>query len=254
MSTFQDKDDLVAEKIAHDAKQDEIAEGEAKRQTEIDEVIDSAVAKAEEKEESQVAGIDQFLKTRREMMDKVTNTFVEGKDYHVIKGTKSLAKGGAEKLASCLQWSAAFERDMESVEMLGNDIPGLVAYRCELKQVDRVVGEGRGASLMSNNANDPNKTLKMAQKSAFIDAVLRTSGMSDIFTQDIEDMPSEEIGKVRDEEKEASPKQRELILSLCKQKGISGDKLKGLAEEYPNPSELIDHLLGNSGEQVDANL
>lgn len=38
--------------------------------------------------------------------------------------------------------------------------------------------------------NDPlalNKAIKMAQKSAFVDAVIRATGMSDLFTQDIED-------------------------------------------------------------------
>ncbi len=33
-----------------------------------------------------------------------------------------------------------------------------------------------------------NKAIKMAQKSAFVDAVIRTTGMSDLFTQDLEDM------------------------------------------------------------------
>lgn len=33
-----------------------------------------------------------------------------------------------------------------------------------------------------------NKAIKMAQKSAFVDAVIRTTGMSDLFTQDVEDM------------------------------------------------------------------
>ena len=36
-----------------------------------------------------------------------------------------------------------------------------------------------------------NKSIKMAQKSAFVDAVIRTTGMSDLFTQDIEDVPAE---------------------------------------------------------------
>lgn len=33
-----------------------------------------------------------------------------------------------------------------------------------------------------------NKAIKMAQKSAFVDAVIRTTGMSDLFTQDVEDV------------------------------------------------------------------
>lgn len=37
-----------------------------------------------------------------------------------------------------------------------------------------------------------NKAIKMAQKSAFVDAVIRASGMSDLFTQDLEDMPRDD--------------------------------------------------------------
>ncbi len=36
-----------------------------------------------------------------------------------------------------------------------------------------------------------NKSIKMAQKSAFVDAVIRATGMSDLFTQDLEDMRDE---------------------------------------------------------------
>lgn len=36
-----------------------------------------------------------------------------------------------------------------------------------------------------------NKAIKMAEKSAFIDAVIRATGMSDLFTQDVEDMSVE---------------------------------------------------------------
>ena len=36
-----------------------------------------------------------------------------------------------------------------------------------------------------------NKAIKMAQKSAFVDAIIRTTGTSDLFTQDLEDMKHE---------------------------------------------------------------
>lgn len=42
-----------------------------------------------------------------------------------------------------------------------------------------------------------NKAIKMAQKSAFVDAVIRATGMSDLFTQDLED--------VREEAQEPAP-------------------------------------------------
>lgn len=142
----------------------------------------------------QTADIDGFLAKRKEFIEKVNAICIEGKDYHIIQGNKSLAKGGAEKIASIFQWNATFSKDTESIEMLGA-IEGLVAFKCILQKGNKFVGEGRGATTLKKNAGDPNKTLKMAQKSAFIDAVLRSSGLSDFYTQDLEDMPKEQFTK-----------------------------------------------------------
>lgn len=133
--------------------------------------------------ESKDMNIDSFLELRQAFITKVLAICVEGQDYHVIKDKKSLAKGGAEKIASIFHWTAKFEKDSESIEMLG-DIKGLVAFKCTLVN-GQFVGEGRGSAVLTKNAGDPNKTVKMAQKSAFIDAVLRASGLSDFFTQDL---------------------------------------------------------------------
>lgn len=38
-----------------------------------------------------------------------------------------------------------------------------------------------------------NKTIKMAQKSAFVDGIIRVTGMSDLFTQDVEDMSPDQF-------------------------------------------------------------
>lgn len=132
--------------------------------------------------------IDLWIETRKEFKTKVGSIMLDGSDYHVIQGKKSLAKGGAEKIASIFGWSAQFAKDTEALEMLG-ELKGLVALVCNLTdRSGRIVGQGRGAASLAKNSNDPNKTLKMAQKSAFIDAVLRASGLSDIYTQDLEDM------------------------------------------------------------------
>ena len=174
---------------------------------------------------------------------------VEGKDYHVIQGKKSLAKGGAEKIASIFKWTAKFDKDTEALEMLG-DIKGLVAFKCTLTN-GQVVGEGRGAALLSKNASDPNKTLKMAQKSAFIDAVLRASGLSDFFTQDLEDMPREEIVQPQAKSIPPSEKQLDLIDKLLTQKGFTEEDVykagfdpnKLTGGKGGTASELIDRLM-----------
>lgn len=192
----------------------------------------------------QIADIDGFIAKRQEFIQKVSAICVEGKDYHIIQGKKSLAKGGAEKIASIFQWNANFEKDTESIEMLG-EIPGLVSFKCTLRKGTKYVGEGRGAATLSKNSNDPNKTLKMAQKSAFIDATLRASGLSDFFTQDLEDMNSNEIQQLQtNSAPKATEKQKEFIASLMNQKSVTLEIMAedGITAGTP-PSEVIKYLL-----------
>ncbi len=213
------------------------------------------------------ADIDGFLVKRKEFIEKVSAICVEGKDFHVIQGKKSLAKGGAEKIASIFNWKANFHQDKETMEMLG-DLKGTLVYVCTLFKMSQSwnedrdnVGEGRGAATLQKNGGDVNKTIKMAQKSAFIDAVLRASGLSDFFTQDLEDMPREQIGQpeythggnlvekpqpVKDIP--ASEKQLKLIADLMHQKGFTKEDI--LNEGYGKltggkggtASELIEFL------------
>jgi hypothetical protein len=192
------------------------------------------------------ADIDGFIAKRQEFIQKVNAICVEGKDFHIIQGKKSLAKGGAEKIASIFHWTAKFEKDTESLEMLGMK-EGLVAFKCTLLNGE-YVGEGRGAALLAKNSGDPNKTLKMAQKSAFIDAVLRASGLSDFYTQDLEDIPKEEISRPNNQPtstRKPSEKQAKLIQDLCKQKNIKRPELIELAKGN-TPSQLIDILFKHS--------
>lgn len=208
----------------------------------------------------QTADIDGFLAKRKEFIEKVNAICVEGKDYHIIQGKKSLAKGGAEKIASIFQWNATFIRDHEAIEMLGQ-IAGLVAFKCTLCKGTKFVGEGRGAATLQKNGSDPNKTLKMAQKSAFIDAVLRSSGLSDFYTQDLEDMKDTDVyshttsgapegSPAAFKSFPASPKQLELIEKLLKQKSISKEQMIEDGFDMDNltggkdgtASEAIEHL------------
>lgn len=131
--------------------------------------------------------------------DYIKNNMVEGKDYGTIEVTSksgkkftskpSLFKPGAEKFCGLFKIRPTFKKDPETVEMLGNT-PGIVAYICELVDTrGRVIGEGRGTSTVDPKAADfdVNKAVKIAEKRSQIDAVLRTGGLSDFFTQDMED-------------------------------------------------------------------
>lgn len=225
-----------------------------------EEVVDTQIipkAEVAVKEVKTEFDIDGFLEMRTEFISKVNKIMVQGSDYHEIQGKKSLAKGGAEKIASIFGWTATFTKDTETLEAF-SDIKGIVAYVCNLEKDNRVIGQGRGAAVLIKNASDPNKTIKMAQKSAFIDAVLRASGLSDFFTQDLEDHPEhlqpaqnyqqpyqkpyqQAPGKYR-----ASTKQMDFIGKLCKEKNVSKEDLKEVIKvhNFTNASDIITYLLG----------
>lgn len=137
-------------------------------------------------------GVDSLLEKRNYFAKQILPMLVENKDYYTIKGKKSLGKAGAEKLASIYGLTASFEQDNEVIKSF-DGIKGLIAFICNLYKGTQKVGEGRGAAVLKDNGNDPNKTLKMAQKSAFIDSTIRATGLSDIFTQDMETLSPEKI-------------------------------------------------------------
>jgi hypothetical protein len=105
--------------------------------------------------------------------------------------------------------------------MLGRPA-GVICYVCALytKQGD-CVGEGRGAREVTKD-QDINKAIKMAQKSAQIDAILRTGSLSDSFTQDLEDLAAHEKVTVRP--------QKRRIVALLKQLGIATADKAGYEE------------------------
>jgi hypothetical protein len=114
-------------------------------------------------------------------------------DYYQLKiggkDTKpSLSKAGAEKVTGWLKLQASFAPDTGTWEMLGRP-QDLVCYVCTLRtRSGEIVGEGRGARSVKKDGGDVNKAIKMAEKSSFVSAVLRTGCLSDVFTSDLEDM------------------------------------------------------------------
>lgn len=203
-------------------------------------------------------GVDQMLKKRKYFIEQVLPMLTEKQDYHIIVGKKCLAKGGAEKLATIYKLTANFTKDTETLEMLGTQ-EGLVAFICTLSNNGVMVGEGRGADTLAGNQNDANKTIKMAQKRAFVDAVIRTTGLSDIFTQDLEDMTKEQINDISKPKTNSKPKasssghasqkQLDYINSLCIDKGKTIEDLESVINKKSDswtPSEasqIIEKLL-----------
>ncbi len=163
------------------------------------------------------AQLETYSRTRQLLVDWLFGHLVGGTDYLLIHrrlgrmpnkvdcpnkqdaksarceqcgGKATLGKPGSEKLCGLLRLRPRFRRDQETWEMLGSE-PGVVALLCELVDAgETVVAEGRGCRHRDQDGGDVNKTIKMAAKSAQTDAVLRCAGLSEIFTQDLEDMPA----------------------------------------------------------------
>ena len=170
-------------------------------------------------------------------------------DFGVIPGTKSpsLYKAGAE--AICLAYGLVPHISMESKteEWKKNDkgediFFGLYTMKCELHKignngVDYVIASGYGSANTFEKRNGWNKgkpdtinsSIKMAAKRAMVGTVLSISGLSSMFSQDIED--EDFIGKTQ--AKIAEDKGEYLdnrmvltILNRAKDTGLSNKKAK----------------------------
>jgi hypothetical protein len=98
-----------------------------------------------------------------------------------------LFKSGSEKICDYYGLRPTFHADADTWEMIGRKA-GIICLRCDLVSASgQVVGEGRGCRDVTKDNGDPNKAIKMCEKSAQIDAVLRAGALSDAFTLDLDD-------------------------------------------------------------------
>ncbi len=134
---------------------------------------------------------------RGALIDWIRGALVDGVDYGAVPlrrggySKPSLRKPGAEKICGMLGVTASFPtlKDYEAAALDGREVRHII-LRCHLATADgQVVADGVGARAVEQDQGDLNKSLKMAVKSAMIDATLRMAGLSEIFTQDLEDMP-----------------------------------------------------------------
>lgn len=120
----------------------------------------------------------------------------------------SLFKPGAEKICGMLGVTPSFPNlaEYERMAVEGIEIKSII-LRCQIMAGDgvTVLGEGIGART-SDQDTELNKALKMAAKSAHIDATLRMAGLSEIFTQDLEDMQREKDARERERERNVHPR------------------------------------------------
>lgn len=177
---------------------------------------------------------------RKVLTDYISANLVPGKDYGTISFTTragktveskpTLFKPGAEKFCSLFALQARFRKDTDTWEMMGSK-PGTIAYICELiTKAGDIVGEGRGVSEITEKAGWTfNNAVKIAEKRAQIDAVLRSGGLSDFFTQDLEDQPDAVIPTQQQsaaDPRKVSRAQLNFIFKILGDKGIPKEDIE----------------------------
>jgi hypothetical protein len=180
------------------------------------------------------AGLDRRKQNRMALLEWIRTALVDGTDYgrlHIVGKERcplarsgqaaqcqipqhwskpSLFKPGAEKICGMLGVTVHFPSwpAYEQAAVSGQNL-SVILLRCELQDSQgRMVAEGIGARRLQQDYGDLNKTLKMAGKSAHIDATLRLAGLSEVFTQDLEDLPpggTPKTDSVAENEGSASP-------------------------------------------------
>lgn len=103
----------------------------------------------------------------------------------------SLYKAGADFMCDLMGVRDEYEADTAAWEQLGQP-KGTFVFACRLfSRKGDLIGEGRGAFCVGNKGMKENAALKMAKKCAKVDAVINSWGLSDLFTQDVEDGESD---------------------------------------------------------------
>lgn len=142
--------------------------------------------------------LEKVMERINQFQQIVQRTLKQNLDYGIIPNTKkpTLLKPGAEKILMLLGIRSEFEiadktRDFDK---------GFFQYhlKCKLYKGDVLITEGMGACntkekkyAFSDGFSVDNTVLKMAKKRALVDAALMVGSLSDLFTQDLEDMDLE---------------------------------------------------------------
>lgn len=162
---------------------------------------------------------------RKALMDWVRSSLVPGVDYgriHVVSKSKCphgnactipghfskdcLFKPGSEKIAGMLGVTPTFPtlNKYEDSALAGVELKQII-LRCHMVDASgRIVADGIGGRSLDTDYGDLNKSLKMCAKSAMIDATLRMAGLSEVFTQDLDQMQLD--GKLAGGDKDEKPK------------------------------------------------
>ena len=97
----------------------------------------------------------------------------------------SLYAAGADLVCDTMWVRDTYASDMEAWQQLGS-VAGNIIRKCQLHSriTEEFIGEGTGARTLGQKKGDLNNSVKMADKSAKVCAVLNCWGLRELFTQD----------------------------------------------------------------------
>jgi hypothetical protein len=225
-----------------------------------------------------LVSVSELLAAQTELTTLIAKGLQDGVDYGIPPGAKkhTLYKPGGERIMKAFGCHAEYtvvekevdhDREFSYSKLVWNDrtrrkepgpeskTTGLYAYTIECKvysSTGACVGSGLGScSTMESKYIDrprdlQNTVLKMAQKRAMIAAVLNTFGLSDRFTQDIEDahdVPQTHVEQVKQQYKQsAPPQQREGASGYDPQNKAHQDALIGKLTKAGVPEDIWDTI------------
>ena len=210
---------------------------------------------------SLISDMDKRTGNRDSLIKWIMNNLDENVDYAARRGNKkNLEKPGAEKIVSATGLQPTFPslNRYEEAAYSGIDIKEIV-IRCELTLQGRIVGTGIGGRSVKEHHGNINAALKMAKKSALIDAVLTTFGLSQMFQQDWNEKDQAEQEQRRIQATKPKPTTLE-EMKVVEKKDVSSqtkaelsanifkvlDKLQG-----DKKAQVLDFLVHNLGNRVD---
>lgn len=196
--------------------------------------------------------VQQSMGKIQQFQKVIQNTLVEGHDYGQAffgAAKPSLLKPGAEKILMLLGLSSEYE----IIEKVQDYEEGFFAYtvRCVLKKNGQIITEGLGHCNSREKKYESDKQdkymlgntcLKMAKKRAQVDAALTVGSLSDIFTQDLEDMA--EFDQTERIETMTSDDAGNIKINFGKFKG------KTLQEIYNMQPDYLKWLAANAKDEV----
>ena len=132
----------------------------------------------------------------------------------------SLYKSGADFVCDLMGIRCEFEADLTAWQQLGSPSGTFVVVcRGVSRETGEVIGEGRGVRKVGQEGGGGNNALRMAQKAAKVDMVRNAYGLSDLFTQDVEDGPAPPDGnpEQRPDAPHAAPRGERVTRDECLQ-------------------------------------